>query len=88
MHGKHRHIKKAMEALRNVDDYDLRLMTEEYDLQLGGTGSGTYFFHAIPHDVLDANADLQARIMTMQTPPPYASRLVKPPRQLQNTPDN
>ena len=68
-HGLPLTVEKAMEALRNVDDYDLQLMMEEYDLQLGGTGSGTYFFHAIPHDILDANADLQACIMTMQTPP-------------------
>ena len=68
---------KAMEGLKSVDDYDLRLMTEEYDLQMGGTGSGTYFFHAIPHCVLDANPDIQARIMTMQTPPSLRQPLGK-----------
>ena len=68
---------KAMEGLKSVNDYDLRLMTEEYDLQMGGTGSGTYFFHAIPHCVLDANPDIQARIMTMQTPPSLRQPLGK-----------
>lgn len=60
---------RAMTALKGADDYDLRLMTEEYDLQMGGTGSGTHFFHSLPHNILDANLDTQARIMTMQTPP-------------------
>ena len=68
---------KVMEALRSIDNYNLRLMTEEYDLQMGGTGSGTYFFHAIPHSVLDANLEIQARIMTMQTPPTIRQPLGK-----------
>ena len=62
-------VERAVEALKTVDDYDLCLMTEEYDLQMGGTGSGTHFFHSIPHDILDANPAFQARLMTMQTPP-------------------
>lgn len=60
---------RAIEALKTADDFDLRLMTEEYDLQMGGTGSGTLFFHSLPHSLLDSNPDLQACIMTMQTPP-------------------
>lgn len=61
-------VEQAMATLKKVDDYDLHLMTEEYDLQMGGTGLGAHFFHNLPHYLLNANLDTQACIMMMQTP--------------------
>ncbi|KAF8258121.1 hypothetical protein EI94DRAFT_1816075 [Lactarius quietus] len=55
--------------LQPTDNFNLHLMMEEYNLQISGTGLGALFFNAIPHHVLNTHLDLQACIMTMQTPP-------------------